>query len=450
MHSSLLAKSPNSPGLILVAAVSGRALAQAARRAGYKVRVADFFCDGDTLDAAEKTVKLPGSLHEGVDAGRLVGVLNELADYGLALTAPVHGSAVGARHPGNRSEAKVVRDPFRDVADYSASLRNGSRIAALRSASSDFRDDARQAFVRPGQGGIDALILGSGFERMPDLVDELARHFPLAGNRGSAIQRVKHPDTLAADCADLGTPHPAFRWEKPADPSNWISKRVGGAGGVHVQAGRRASPEDGRYFQRRVQGESISALFLADGTTAHIVGFSRQWTSPTPDAPYRYGGAVRLRRFDRGAAAMIGGWLTGLTRRTGLVGLCSADFIRNRDGYQLVEINPRPGATLDIFDSVEAPLLEAHLRACRGRRSELPRHADSMASLIAYAGMPIPAFPEVDWPVWTADRQPTGTKLDKGDPVCTIFARASSAAAAKRGALTRLKHLEAAWGGGSR
>ncbi len=130
---------------------------------------------------------------------------------------------------------------------------------------------------------------------------------------------------------------------------------------------------------------SISALFVADGNTAQIVGFSRQWTSPAPGAPYRYGGAVRLRRFDRQDAATIGGWLSGLTRRAGLVGLCSADFIRDGDGYHLIEINPRPGATLDIFDSAEAPLMEAHLRACEGELYDCRALPNSMASMITYA-----------------------------------------------------------------
>ena len=52
-----------------------------------------------------------------------------------------------------------------------------------------------------------------------------------------------------------------------------------------------------------------------------------------------------VRRAKGHHAAMIGSWLSGLTARAGVVGLCSADFIRNRDGYHLIEINPRPGAT---------------------------------------------------------------------------------------------------------
>ncbi|RWJ19075.1 MAG: hypothetical protein EOR26_32485, partial [Mesorhizobium sp.] len=90
----------------------------------------------------------------------------------------------------------------------------------------------------------------------------------------------------------------------------------------------------GRYFQRFVPGRSISALFVGDGQTADIVGFSQQWASPAPATPYRYGGAVRLRRFDRRQAAMIRGWLSGLAGRAGLVGLCSADLIRGPDGYK--------------------------------------------------------------------------------------------------------------------
>lgn len=365
----------------MVAAVSGRALAQAARRAGYRVRVADFFGDDDTVAAAEKTALLPGSLRNGVDSGRTAAVLQELAED--APSSPV-----------------------------------------------------------------EALILGSGFERLPDLVDQLADHFPLAGNRGNAIRRIKDPETLAADCAELGMSHPEFSWVEPADPKNWISKRVGGAGGVHVQSGQAGARADDRYFQCRIDGQNISALFIADGRKAHVVGFSRQWTSPTMDAPFRYGGAVRLLRFDRDDAAMISGWLSDLTERAGLVGLCSADFIRSRDGHHLIEINPRPGATLDIFDTVQAPLIRAHINACRGEAFQLPRFNDSKASLVAYTRRSLAAFPEINWPDWTADRQASGSRLEPGDPVCTVFADGRSAEQAKHAVYANLRQLEGAWGGG--
>ena len=144
---------------------------------------------------------------------------------------------------------------------------------------------------------------------------------------------------------------------------------------------------------------------------------------------------------------MIGGWLAGLTKRTGLVGLCSADFIRNADGYQFVEINPRPGATLDIFDSIEAPLMEAHLRAARGDAYVIPRFGDSMASMIAYASAPVAHFPQIAWPNWTADHQSPGTRLVAGDPVCTVFARGPSAEATRRIVMAQARQLQRSWQG---
>jgi predicted ATP-grasp superfamily ATP-dependent carboligase len=263
----------------------------------------------------------------------------------------------------------------------------------------------------------------------------------------ATIGRVKGPQKLAEDCAALGIPHPEFRWDTPSDPENWLMKTAGGAGGGHVAPANGAAATPGRYFQRFLRGQSVSALFLADGERAHIVGFSRQWTSPAPGTPYRYGGAVRLRRFDRNDAATIGGWLSGLTLRAGLTGLCSADFIRSDSRYHLVEINPRPGATLDIFDSAEAPLLKAHIDACRGKPFRVPRFDDCMASFVTYTSRPIDRFPKIAWPDWTADRQPAGSTLAAGDPVCTVFARGTNAAGTRRAAEAHAARLSRHWEG---
>ncbi|MEP9373998.1 ATP-grasp domain-containing protein [Mesorhizobium sp. KR1-2] len=371
------ARSQNKSGAVLIAAISGRALAAAARRAGYRALVADLFCDDDTRALADRAVVLPGDLHNGIEAARVVETLAQLA---------------GTEQPA-------------------------------------------------------AVVCGSGFERQPDLIDAIARRFPLAGCGGEAIRRVKNPEAFAADCAELGIPHPALRREPPADPENWLVKRDGGAGGTHVRPANGDAAQPGRYFQRRIAGANVSALFVGDGDSAHVVGFSRQFLSPAPNAPYRYGGAVRLRRFDRGDAATIGGWLSALTRRAGLVGLCSADLIRSTDGYHLLEINPRPGATLDIFDADDAPLIEAHLCAARGEPCRLPRFTDCMASTIAYADRPVGSFPAIAWPDWVADRQSAGTALQAGDPVCTIFARGPSAEAARRTLAERTRTLQHNWEG---
>ena len=290
-----------------------------------------------------------------------------------------------------------------------------------------------------------AVVFGSGFERKPEMIDAISKVFPVAGNNATTIRLVKDPANLSRLCSDLKIPHPDIRFDAPENQQEWLTKLAGGAGGSHVKPANGGASGQEYYFQRFIPGKNLSALFLADRHQAHIVGFSRQWSSPSRHAPFRYGGAVRLRRYNRAKSVLIGDWLTALTRRTGLAGLCSADFIDDGCGFHLIEINPRPGATLDIFDSKETPLLREHLRAVMGHKISVPAYRGSAASAIAYAARAISAFPHVAWPAMTADHQMPGTALAAGDPVCTAFATADSAIAAMRAVKSRVKELAVHW-----
>lgn len=374
MLSPLPAASKNNPA-ILIAAISGRSLAAAARRAGYRPLVADLFGDSDTVALADRTALLAGSINDGIDGEKVAGILATLAGD---------------------------EEPI-------------------------------------------ALVYGSGFERRPDVIDALGRVLPIAGNNAATVRAVKDPAALSQLCDSLDIPHPAIRFSAPERPQEWLVKLGGGAGGSHVRPAATAPLEVGHYYQKRIPGRSVSALFLAQDGSARIIGFSRQWSSPSPTSPFRYGGAVRLMRFDRNKKKQIGRWLDGLARHTGLVGLCSADFIDGPDGLHLIEINPRPGATLDIFDSDTAPLLNAHLRAVRGEKIAVPTYRGAAASAIAYTPHPICRFPDIEWPSLTADHQSPGSALDAGDPVCTVLAQARSAIAAERAVKRRITEVAEYW-----
>ena len=372
--SPLPAASQNKPAL-LIAAISGRSLAAAARRAGFRPLVADLFNDADTLALAERAIKLAGTLQSGIDEHRIVETLTQLA----------------------------------------------------------------------GDDQPVALVYGSGFERNPAMLHTIARTLPVAGNSAETIRLVKDPASLSHLCAELRIPHPDIRFDTPEHSKEWLTKLTGGAGGSHVKPANGDNCSGGRYFQRFVPGRNLSALFLADRINAHVVGFSRQWASPSREAPFRYGGAVRLQRYDKRNTARIAEWLSGLTKHTGLCGLCSADFVDSGPDLHLIEINPRPGATLDIFDNETTPLIREHLRAITGTRVSVPAYEDSKASAIAYTAKAISAFPEVVWPEQTADHQMPGTALGAGDPVCTVFATADSAAAAMRAVKGRVKEVAVHW-----
>jgi predicted ATP-grasp superfamily ATP-dependent carboligase len=126
--------------------------------------------------------------------------------------------------------------------------------------------------------------------------------------------------------------------------------------------------------------------------------------------------------------------VTGVARAFQLRGLASADFLVNDRDALLLEINPRPGATLDIFDCGATPLLRLHIDAANEAR--LPprplKLGGAMASAIVYAVTGGAAPHGFVWPEWSADRPKSSERIDKNGPICTVSARASTKARAKR------------------
>ena len=109
----------------------------------------------------------------------------------------------------------------------------------------------------------------------------------------------------------------------------------------------------------------------------------------------------------------------------------SADFLVSDGDYTLLEINPRPGATLDIFEP-ESNLFDRHVAACLGNLSGPDSHAGARAAAIVYATRNIRALSIREWPDWTADQQRFGSRVAAGAPLCTVVAAAHSSDAARR------------------
>ena len=122
-------------------------------------------------------------------------------------------------------------------------------------------------------------------------------------------------------------------------------------------------------------------------------------------ALWRRGAACRA--FAGAGGASDGISVERVARRFGLKGLGSADFLVNGEDAYLLEINPRPGATLDIFDSEAEPLLRIHLEAVLEQpasRRPLKLSRRPCAAAIVYATEPITVSQTMVWPDWSADR----------------------------------------------
>jgi predicted ATP-grasp superfamily ATP-dependent carboligase len=344
---------------LLIAAVSGRALAASARRAGYVPLVADFFADADTREIAHACHKIDGDLKHGFQWKTLCSAL----------------------------EALAAKAPTRLL----------------------------------------GLVYGAGFEDRTDLLAKAAERWRLLGNGAEIVERVKDPAIFFTELSRLGIRHPSTVAALSQAGDGWLAKRVGGAGGSHVGASHAAEERKGRvYFQEKVGGRPVSTLFVGAGGHARVLGFSEQWAAPYPTSKWRYGGAVQPAELASELAARLTRSVEAAAAAFGLKGLGSADFLVEGEEAHLLEINPRPGATLDIFDGEAEPLLRIHLEAVLEQRlaSGPLRLDEASAAAIVYATEPLVVSQSMVWPDWTADRPVAGDCIERNRPICTVSARA--------------------------
>ncbi len=276
------------------------------------------------------------------------------------------------------------------------------------------------------------LVYGSGFDDCPERLAALNRWLPVLGCAPEALARAKDPRAFAAACASAGIDHPQIGFATP--PAGALLKRRGGSGGLHIQEATRA-PGVEEYWQRRVEGRAVSLLFTVDARALTPIAWSEQWTAPSAQAPFRYAGAAGP--LDLTPPADLLPKLASLSRDLGLSGLASADFLDDGERFWLLEINPRPGATLDLFDDDDDSLLARHLGAVATPvKARSPR-----AAVIVYAERD--AIAPWDWPEGAADLPAAGTSISAGAPICTVTAAAGDVEAAKSLAQARARRLRA-------
>lgn len=329
-----------------------------------------------------------------------------------------------------------------------------------REAAADFRvidDAAAQGFrTKPVVAALESLVaaatsppiglvLGSGFEDKTRLVAALASRFRLLGCDAETIRVCNDPDTLSATCDQLGIATPETRRTPPdALESGWLSKRVGGSGGRHIRlysGHERARPR--RYFQKQVEGARLSIGGVFSDSGARILA-TRQWTAPSASQPFRYGGAVSTLDLDPGLFGLIAAAATAAANALNIVGMASFDFVVANDVPHLVDINPRPGAALDVLDDDEGYAFNAHILACNGAYVPPARRRDrtARAAAVLHADRGSVKIDVIAWPDWSADRPPVGATISKGAPLASAFATAENSDAAEKLVRARLAELE--------
>ncbi len=346
--------------MLVVAALSGRAIGTAARRAGITPAIVDLFGDQDTRDATAYYRTLTGDPVHGFDADDLLQALGQF----------------DCRWP---------------------------------------------------------LIYGSGFESCPGLLHTIGQGRPVWGNTAAVVTQITQPESFFSALKQLNLPAPPIRRSRPKNGPYWLRKQAGSCGGLAVVPCRdntvpntrsdRQTDRSSLYYQKRQSGKPHSVQFITNGRHTEILCFCRNRLAPTAEQPYRFGGLSIQYSLENSLQTRLADAVMQLSAYFSLRGLNSLDVLIDREFFSILEINPRPGAAIDLLETV-APgwSIPAHHAACQGQSwPQWPGIDGQDISLtLCYADQDcfIPAV--VDWPAYCVDK-PHGPKtIAAGEPICGI------------------------------
>lgn len=275
---------------------------------------------------------------------------------------------------------------------------------------------------------ITGLVYGSGFEQHPDSLLATTKYCRVLGNPPSLFERLLNKADFFSHLTSLDIAHPATCYSRPADPSNWLFKPNRSQGGMGIVAAGNADDASQRgYWQQRISGQSCSALFIADGRRAAILGFNRQWTYDAgPHAPLLFGGVHNQACLPVWQQKIVRRWLKQLLTIYPLQGLGSIDFIANEHGVYLLEINPRIPASAQLYGN---QVFRLHLQASQtGLPHRLNLRHRPRGYQIVFAQRDLLIADRLNWPQWAMDLPADGTLIAQGQPICSIIAGGRNAA----------------------
>jgi uncharacterized protein len=285
-------------------------------------------------------------------------------------------------------------------------------------------------------------------ENHPGLVDQISARHRLVGNAGENLRAVRDPIALAQAFRDAGLQAPRVQLDPEGLPidGSWLRKPLesGGGRGILPWFGQRTAHRRSVYFQERVEGIPLAAIFVGDGNQARCRGISRQYLGKGRGGNrFAYRGSLAPWPVSPDVSARIERLGEVVGARFGLSGLFGIDLIL-KDGHPWsVEVNPRYTASVEVLEwALGRSLLAEHLSVFGlevDKGSQRVGNRSFAAKAIVYADRecrwasesPIQAidpdtFPEV------ADIPRPGTPFRAGEPVLTVFARGESPAACRK------------------
>lgn len=321
----------------------------------------------------------------------------------------------------------------------------------------------------------EGLVYASGPENHSAGLNFWEERGLLFGNKVAVLDQVRDPWKLKQALAEIEVAMPEFHRVKDWDPDTqrkiMLLKPLDGGGGRGVRVLPQEKEKDmaqglisglqepTRYIvQDYISGIPASVTFLADGQRTEVLGTSRQLTVRQGGNNFIYAGNIVP--FDvsliSGASRTLDVLEESLWRICShlstvfhLRGINTLDFVINSKGIWVLEVNPRWSASVELIERWRGErLFTRHLAACQtsqrsllldrdeGKRNRNRNRPEFWGKRIVYAESSFQVGR--DWELsylyeqGVRDIPVAGTKIERGEPICTVLSNAASDAACLR------------------
>jgi len=278
-------------------------------------------------------------------------------------------------------------------------------------------------------------VYTGALENHLDVVSSLAETGPLWGNPVEVLGLVRDPAWVASVCHSNDLPCPGIRTlhEIPARDAGWMVRRRDSAGGSGVSPwdSSTTTPNRDVVFQQRIDGQPASALCLADGSSARVLGVTCQLVGEDwlHAAGFAWCGSIGPLSLSNSLEDGVARLADVLAREAGLIGLFGIDLVLDDNRAWPIEINPRYTGSAEVIEmSCGRSMIGRHLEAFGEPR--VAPFADSgpggapvygKVVLFAPSDIEIVSLPRGDSCWRLADIPHAGSRIATGRPVCSVL-----------------------------
>ncbi len=240
------------------------------------------------------------------------------------------------------------------------------------------------------------MIFGGGFETHPSLVSSLLRKHHLLNFNADQVAFVRSLTNLTNLIREIGirTPFTTETFDQDRQRT-YLIKCKNSTGGAHIRNfNSNTEIHADEYLQEHIAGTPFSASYLASKESCELLGVCQQFLGNHSwgcKKPFQFCGAIGPINLSHHVHSQLVRLGEAIHRTTNCRGLFGVDFVLNRNDIWIIEVNPRPTASMEILEKslCNAPkstihqttisLMQHHIQAFETAASKIPIYPINIA-----------------------------------------------------------------------